>query len=51
MLFDKIILVTGGTGSFGTAFIKRILAENNPKKVIAMVTEKAAQVTEAVATA
>ncbi|MHC4464403.1 MAG: polysaccharide biosynthesis protein [Planctomycetota bacterium] len=34
MLSDKIILVTGGTGSFGRAFIKRILAEYDPKKVI-----------------
>jgi len=34
MFSDKIILVTGGTGSFGTAFIKRVLAEHNPRKVI-----------------
>lgn len=31
---DKTILVTGGTGSFGKAFVKKILAEQNPKKVI-----------------
>ncbi len=31
---DKVVLVTGGTGSFGIAFIKRILTEFSPKKVI-----------------
>ena len=34
MLNNKIILITGGTGSFGRQFAKRILAEYNPKKVI-----------------
>lgn len=33
-LDGKSILVTGGTGSFGQAFIKKILEEHNPKKVI-----------------
>ena len=34
-LFDnKVILVTGGTGSFGKAFIDRILNNHNPKKVL-----------------
>lgn len=34
MLNDKIILITGGTGSFGKRFTKRILEEYSPKKVI-----------------
>lgn len=34
MLNDKTILITGGTGSFGKAFIKKVLAEHNPRKVI-----------------
>jgi UDP-N-acetylglucosamine 4,6-dehydratase len=33
-LQDKSILVTGGTGSFGKAFIRKILTEHNPRKVI-----------------
>ena len=33
-LKNKTILVTGGTGSFGTVFIEKILKEYNPKKVI-----------------
>lgn len=28
------VLVTGGTGSFGKAFVKRLLYDQNPKKVI-----------------
>jgi UDP-N-acetylglucosamine 4,6-dehydratase/5-epimerase len=32
-LQDKIILVTGGTGSFGTAFLKRLLADHEPAAV------------------
>jgi UDP-N-acetylglucosamine 4,6-dehydratase len=31
---DKTVLVTGGTGSFGKKFIKVLLAEKNPAKVI-----------------
>lgn len=31
---DKTILITGGTGSFGRAFVSRILKDFNPKKVI-----------------
>ncbi len=31
---DKVILVTGGTGSFGKKFVEIILKENNPKKLI-----------------
>lgn len=34
MFNDKVILVTGGTGSFGKAFIRRILSEYSPKKLI-----------------
>jgi UDP-N-acetylglucosamine 4,6-dehydratase len=31
---DSTVLVTGGTGSFGQAFIKRLLAEHPPRKLI-----------------
>ncbi len=31
---NKVVLVTGGTGSFGKKFTKILLAEKNPKKVI-----------------
>jgi UDP-N-acetylglucosamine 4,6-dehydratase/5-epimerase len=34
ILTDKSILITGGTGSFGTAFVKTVLAHAQPKKVI-----------------
>lgn len=34
MLNDKVILITGGTGSFGKCFTKYILENYNPKKVI-----------------
>jgi UDP-N-acetylglucosamine 4,6-dehydratase/5-epimerase len=34
MLDDKTILITGGTGSFGNAFVKKIFENHNPKKVI-----------------
>jgi UDP-N-acetylglucosamine 4,6-dehydratase len=34
MLNNKVILVTGGTGSFGNKFIKRILEEYDPQKII-----------------
>lgn len=34
MLKDKTILVTGGTGSFGQVFIKTVLEQYNPKKII-----------------
>ena len=33
-LENKVILITGGTGSFGRAFATRLLAKHNPKKVI-----------------
>jgi UDP-N-acetylglucosamine 4,6-dehydratase len=31
---EKVVLVTGGTGSFGKKFIKILLAEKQPKKII-----------------
>ncbi len=31
---DKSILVSGGTGSFGHAFIKKILSKSKPKKLV-----------------
>ena len=34
MLENSIILVTGGTGSFGKQFIKTVLSRSNPKKII-----------------
>ncbi len=34
MYNNKKILITGGTGSFGHAFVERILKEYNPKKVV-----------------
>ena len=33
-LSGKVILVTGGTGSFGRAFVTRVLAQHAPTKVI-----------------
>jgi UDP-N-acetylglucosamine 4,6-dehydratase (inverting) len=34
MLGNKVILITGGTGSFGKKFVRRILSEYGPKKII-----------------
>jgi UDP-N-acetylglucosamine 4,6-dehydratase/5-epimerase len=34
MLSGKTILITGGTGSFGSAFVPMTLAKFNPKKII-----------------
>lgn len=34
MLNNKVILVTGGTGSFGKAFTKYVLTNYNPRKII-----------------
>ncbi len=34
MFNNKNILITGGTGSFGKAFVKRILADYQPRRVI-----------------
>jgi len=36
ILKDQVVLVTGGTGSFGQAFIKHVLATASPKKVIVL---------------
>jgi UDP-N-acetylglucosamine 4,6-dehydratase/5-epimerase len=34
MFNDKVILITGGTGSFGKKFVQMVLKEYTPKKVI-----------------
>ena len=34
MFNDKTIIITGGTGSFGNAFVKKILSEYDVKKII-----------------
>ena len=34
ILNNKTVLVTGGTGSFGNAFVKRTLERSKPKKLI-----------------
>lgn len=34
MLQDKVVLITGGTGSFGSAFVPMTLKKFNPKKII-----------------
>ena len=34
IISNSVILVTGGTGSFGQAFVRKILDEYSPKKVI-----------------
>ena len=34
MLDDTVILITGGTGSFGKKFTKRVLEQAHPKKII-----------------
>ena len=34
MLNNKIILITGGTGSFGQTFVPMTLKNYNPKKLI-----------------
>ena len=34
VLDGKVVLITGGTGSFGRRFVQRVLSEHNPKKVI-----------------
>ena len=33
MFNDKVILVTGGTGSFGNKFVRMTLEKYNPKKL------------------
>ena len=34
MLKDKTLLITGGTGSFGKAFVKIILKKYKPKRIV-----------------
>ena len=34
MFNNKSILITGGTGSFGKRFVKRILSEYSPQRLI-----------------
>src|SRR5580700_3841138 len=34
VLEGKVVLVTGGTGSFGRRFVQRVLTEHNPRKLI-----------------
>jgi UDP-N-acetylglucosamine 4,6-dehydratase len=34
MFEDKVVLVTGGTGSFGRQFVKTVLATSRPRKLI-----------------
>lgn len=34
MFKDSVVLITGGTGSFGKAFTRRLLMNHNPRKVI-----------------
>ena len=34
MIKNKSIFITGGTGSFGKAFVKKVLKKNRPKKLI-----------------
>ena len=31
---NKVVLITGGTGSFGKMFVKHVLAEYSPTKII-----------------
>ena len=33
-LKNKVVLVTGGTGSFGKAMVKRLLADDEVSKVV-----------------
>ena len=33
LLSDKVILLTGGTGSFGQKFTEIVLREHNPKAI------------------
>ena len=34
VLDGQVVLITGGTGSFGRRFVQRVLAEQQPKKLI-----------------
>jgi len=42
-LSDKVVLVTGGTGSFGRVFVRMVLDKGNPKKVIVFSRDEAKQ--------
>lgn len=33
-LDDQVVLITGGTGSFGSAFVRHVLERSNPRKLI-----------------
>ena len=37
MLQDSVILVTGGTGSFGNTFIPMTLAKYKPRKILSLI--------------
>ena len=34
MFNDKVVLVTGGTGSFGQKFVRTVLSKHEPRKLI-----------------
>jgi UDP-N-acetylglucosamine 4,6-dehydratase/5-epimerase len=34
MFSEKVVLITGGTGSFGNTFVPMTLLAQNPKKII-----------------
>ena len=34
MFNNKVILITGGTGSFGNEFVSKLLNHSKPKKLI-----------------
>jgi len=36
MLTNSSILITGGTGSFGHAFVRMTLEKYNPKKIVVL---------------
>lgn len=44
MIDDRVILVTGGTGSFGQHFVRTILQTGRPKKVIVLSRDELKQV-------
>lgn len=43
MIDGKTILVTGGTGSFGKTFVKKLLVDFNPRKIIVFSRDEAKQ--------
>ncbi len=42
-LSEKAVLVTGGTGSFGQHFVKMVLAQHRPKRLIVFSRDEAKQ--------